>query len=53
MISCKYIPFLQDFVNLKSFLPEIKVKELLKEGIKGVDVNEGKFILNIDVLFAL
>ena len=28
-------------------------KELLKEGSKGADVNEGRFVLNIDVLFAL
>jgi hypothetical protein len=27
-------------------------KELLKEGSKGAHVNEGKFILNIDALFA-
>jgi hypothetical protein len=26
--------------------------ELLKEGRKGADVNEGKFVLNIDALFA-
>ena len=52
MISCKYISFLQDFVNLKSFLRK-KVKELLKEGSKGTNVNKGKFVLNIDVLFAL
>jgi hypothetical protein len=25
--------------------------ELLKEGSKGTDVNEGRFVLNIDVLF--
>jgi hypothetical protein len=29
-----------------------KAKELLKEGSKGADVNEGKFVLNIDALFA-
>jgi hypothetical protein len=46
------ISFLQDFVNFKSFW-EKKAKELLKEGSKGADVNEGKFVLNIDVLFAL
>jgi hypothetical protein len=28
-------------------------KQFLKEGSKGADVNEGKFVLNIDVLFAL
>jgi hypothetical protein len=54
MISCKYILFLQDcFVNFKSFFKKIKAKELLKEGSKGADVNEGRFVLNIDVLFAL
>jgi hypothetical protein len=52
MISCKYISFLQDFVNFKSFLiKKIKAKELLKEWSKA-DVNEGKFVSNIDVLFA-
>jgi hypothetical protein len=50
MISCKYISFLQDFVNFKSFLRE--AKEFLKEWSKGADVNEGWFVLNIDVLFA-
>jgi hypothetical protein len=29
----------------------IKAKELLTEGSKGADVNEGKFVLNIDALF--
>jgi hypothetical protein len=53
MISCKYILFLQDFVNFKSFFKKIKAKELLKEGSKGADVNEGRFVLNIDVLLAL
>ena len=28
-------------------------KNRLKEGSKGADVNKGKFVLNIDVLFAL
>jgi hypothetical protein len=46
MISCKYISFLQDF-------KKIKAKELLKEESKGTDANEGRFVLNIDVLFAL
>jgi hypothetical protein len=49
VISCKCISFLQDFVNFKSF-KKIKAKELLKEGSKGADVNEGRFVLNIDVL---
>jgi hypothetical protein len=53
MISCKYISFLQDFVNLKSFFKKTNSKELLKEGNKGADVNEGRFVLNIDELFAL
>jgi hypothetical protein len=46
MISCKYISFLQDFVNFKGW------KNRLKEGSKGA-FNEGKFVLNINVLFAL
>jgi hypothetical protein len=37
-ISSKYISFLQD---------------LLKEGSKDANVNDCKFVLNIDVLFAL
>jgi hypothetical protein len=42
------------FVNFKSFsTKKIKAKELLKEGSKGADVNEGRFVLNIDALFAL
>jgi hypothetical protein len=31
---------------------KIKAKELLKEGSEGADVNESRFVLNIDVLFA-
>jgi hypothetical protein len=42
----------KSFANFKSFLRK-KAKELLKEGSKGAEVNEGKFVLNIDVLFAL
>jgi hypothetical protein len=53
MISFKYISFLQDFVNFKNLFKKIKAKELLKEGSKCTDVNEGRFVLNIDVLFAL
>jgi hypothetical protein len=53
MISCKYISFLQDLVNFKSFFKKIKAKELLREGSKGTDVDEGRFVLNIDVLFSL
>jgi hypothetical protein len=52
MIS--FISFLQDFVNFKGFLIKKKGrKNGLKEGSKGADVNEGKFVLNINVLFAL
>ena len=51
MISGKYIKFLQDFVNFKSFLRKKANRQ--KEGSKGADVNEGKFVLNIDALFAL
>jgi hypothetical protein len=41
-------------ISCQSFLiKKIKAKELLKEGSKGADVNEGRFVLNIDVLFAL
>jgi hypothetical protein len=43
---------LQDFVNFKSFLIK-KAKELRKAGSKDAYVNEGKFVLNIDVLSAL
>jgi hypothetical protein len=53
MISCKYISFLEDFMNFKSFLRKKGLKNRLKEGNKGADVNEGKFFLNINVLFAL
>jgi hypothetical protein len=48
MISCKYI----SKCNFQKIFDEIKAKELLKEGSKGADVNEGKFVLNIDALFA-
>jgi hypothetical protein len=30
-----------------------KAQKHLKEGSKDADVNEGKFVFNIDVLFAL
>jgi hypothetical protein len=46
MISCKYISFLQDFVNFKALRKKGR-KNRLKEGSKGADVNEGKFALNI------
>ena len=47
-ISCKYIVFLQDFVYFKTFLRKKRSKSL-KEGSKDADVNEGKFVFNIDV----
>jgi hypothetical protein len=40
------------FCKFQKIFDEIKVKELLKEGSKVADINEGKFILNIDALFA-
>ena len=40
-------------MNFKSFLRKKGLKNRLKEGSKGADVNEGKFVLNINVLFAL
>jgi hypothetical protein len=48
----RFIP--THFVNLIKMLFEKNMaKQFLKEGSKGADVNEGKFVLNIDVLFAL
>jgi hypothetical protein len=47
-----YFIFAQDFVNFKSFLRK-KAKESAKKRDKGCNVNEGKFVLNINVLFAL
>jgi hypothetical protein len=41
------------FARFCEFQKLKKAKELLKEGSKGADVNEGRFVLNIDVLFAL
>jgi hypothetical protein len=41
------------FCEFKKRLKKINAKELLKEGSKGTDVNQGRFVLNIDVLFAL
>ena len=53
-ISCKSaIVFLQDFANFKTFLRAKTVKKRLKEWSKVADANEGKFVLNTDVLFAL
>jgi hypothetical protein len=42
---------LQDFVSFKTFLGK-KDQKRLKEGSKHANVNEGKFVLNIDALFA-
>jgi hypothetical protein len=39
-------------VNNRQYLYYLKAKVLLKEGSRGADVNEGKFVLNIDALFA-
>jgi hypothetical protein len=38
------------FCKFQKLFDKIKAKKLLKEG---TDVNEGKFVLNINVLFAL
>jgi hypothetical protein len=40
------------FCEFQKFFKKIKAKELLKEGNKGTDVDESRFVLNIDVLFA-
>jgi hypothetical protein len=40
------------FCKFQKIFDKIKAKELLKEGSKGADVNEGKFVLNIDALFS-
>jgi hypothetical protein len=40
------------FCRFQKIFDEIKARELLKEGSKGADVNEGTFVLNIDALFA-
>jgi hypothetical protein len=45
------LAFLQDFVNFKSFLRKKGRKNRLKEGSR--EVNEGKFVLNIDFIIAL
>jgi hypothetical protein len=47
------IYFFARFCKFQKLFDKIKAKELLKDGSKGADVNEGKFALNIDVLFAL
>ena len=41
------------FCEFQNLFKKIKAKELLKEGSKGADVNEGRFAINIDVLFTL
>jgi hypothetical protein len=54
MISCKlqiYFIFAR-FCKFQKLFDKIKAKELLKERSKGADVNKGKFVLNIDALFA-
>jgi hypothetical protein len=43
------LAFLQDFGNFKSSLRKKLRKNRLKEG---ADVNEGKFVLNIDFIMA-
>jgi hypothetical protein len=40
------------FCKFQKLFDKIKAKELLKEGSKSADINEGKFVLNIDALFA-
>jgi hypothetical protein len=40
------------FFKFQKLFDKIKAKELLKEESKDADVNEGKFVLNIDALFA-
>ena len=37
------------FCEFQKLFKKIKAKELLIEGSKGIDVNEGRFVLNIDV----
>jgi hypothetical protein len=41
------------FCEFQKLFKKIMAKELLKEGSKGAAVNEGRFVLNIDVLFPL
>jgi hypothetical protein len=41
------------FCEFQKLFKITKAKELLKERSKGTDFNEGRFALNIDVLFAL
>ena len=41
------------FCKFQKLFKKTKAKELPKERSKGADVNEGKFVLNIDVLFVI
>ena len=41
------------FCKFQKLVEKVKANERLKEGSKGDDVNEGNFVLNIDVLFTL
>jgi hypothetical protein len=41
------------FCEFQKLFKKKERKNRLKEGSKGADVNEGKFVLNINVLFAL
>jgi hypothetical protein len=41
------------FCEFQKLFKKIKAKESLQIGSKGTDVNEGRFVLNIDVFFAL
>ena len=41
------------FCEFQKLFKKIKAKELLKEGSKCADVNEGTFVLNIDVYCSL
>jgi hypothetical protein len=36
------------FCKFQKLFKKVKAKELLKKGVKGADVNEGRFVLNID-----
>ena len=41
------------FCKFQKLFEKKKANDLLKEGSKDADVNKGKFVVNIDVLFAL
>jgi hypothetical protein len=53
MISCKYISFCKIFRISKAFSENKGERIAKRKGSKGADNNEGRFVLNIDVLFAL